>query len=205
MNTARSAISAVVQTHTDRSIGTDPRIVRFMKGAYELRPALPRYKDTWDVEQLLGYIRTWKNNSELSLKLLTMKLCALLLLASAQRLQTIHLIKKEWIEFHEQGCRIHILDKVKHSKPASKDTIARWMRTLLREAGIENCTPHSFRGASASAMMKSGVTLADICKKAGWSNASTFYKFYYRQTSTSGETTERKVKPAQKLILDYTV
>ncbi|KAK7487074.1 hypothetical protein BaRGS_00021744 [Batillaria attramentaria] len=94
MNTARSAISAVVQTHTDRSIGTDPRIVRFMKGAFELRPALPRYKDTWDVEQLLGYIRTWKNNSELSLKLLTMKLCALLLLASAQRLQTIHLIKR---------------------------------------------------------------------------------------------------------------
>ena len=29
-------------------------------------------------------------------------------------------------------------------------------------------------------MMNSGLVLGDILKSAGWSNASTFYKFYHR-------------------------
>ena len=51
--------------------------------------------------------------------------------------------------------------------PASKDTISRWMKMVLSDAGIKDFSPHSFRGASATAMVQSGLTLEDILKKAG--------------------------------------
>ena len=62
--------------------------------------------------------------------------------------------------------------------PASKDSIARWLKSVLLDAGIQNCAPHHFRGATASAMFNSGSSVDDILKSAGWSQASTFYKFY---------------------------
>ena len=44
---------------------------------------------------------------------------------------------------------------------------------MLSDAEICDFTPHSFRGASASAMLNSDATLDDILKSAEWTNAST--------------------------------
>ena len=62
--------------------------------------------------------------------------------------------------------------------PATKDTIARWLKTVLIHAGITSFAPHSLRGASSSAMLKSVVAVQDILKDAGWSEVSTFKRFY---------------------------
>ena len=231
INTARSALSAVMQTTDNRTIGAHPTVIRFLKGVFELRTPQPRYKQTWDVGILLDFFKRQAINCELSLKDLTRKLCALLLLASAQRVQTIHLIRRKCIHFHDRGCSIQILDKLKHTRPgnyhcvlefssfteneklcvvaclkeylertaaisvhedklflcyskphnaASKDTVARWLRNLLEEAGIDNFKPHSFRGAAATAMLNSGMTLEDLMKKAGWTQARTFQRFYHK-------------------------
>ena len=72
------------------------------------------------------------------------------------------------------------LSYVKPHGPASKDIVSRWMKSVLVQAGIKCFEPYSFQGAAASAMAKSGMTLEDILKKAGWTNAATFKKFYYR-------------------------
>ena len=227
INTARSAISAI----TLNTLGSHPCIVRFMKGIFELRTPLPKYTHTWDVAVLLEHLRKLKTNASLSLKELSKKVCALLLLSTAQRVQTVHLIRLGCVLFHNQGCTISLVDKLKHTRPghhqkalelsifhddekvcvvnclkeyikrteklrkntdqlllcyvrphgpASKDTISRWLKEILSDAGIENFAPHSFRGASSSAMLASGVTLDDILKSAGWTNASTFHKFYNR-------------------------
>ena len=74
--------------------------------------------------------------------------------------------------------------------PASKDTVARWMKNDLTEAGMTDFAAHSFRGADASAMVTSGVALDDVLQKAGWTNAATFRTFYYRETCNEN----RKVK-----------
>jgi len=63
-------------------------------------------------------------------------------------------------------------------RPATKDTIARWLKTVLIHAGITNFAPQGFRGASSSAVLKSGVAVQDILKVAGWSKVSTFKRFY---------------------------
>ena len=62
----------------------------------------------------------------------------------------------------------------------SKDTLARWIKTALCLAGIDVTMfkPHSTRAAATSAAQRKGVTLADILNVAGWSNETTFAKFY---------------------------
>ena len=113
INTARSAVSAVTQT----AIGSHPQITRFLKGVFELRPTLPKYTHTWDAGILLDYFRRQKTNVELSLKELSKKLAALLLIVSVQRVQTIHLLKVSCIQFPTTGCTIHVVDKLKHTRP----------------------------------------------------------------------------------------
>ena len=204
-------------------MGSHPLVVQFLKGIFELRTPQPRYNETWNVCKVLHYFKHLGENSELSLKDVTFKLCALLLLIFAQRVQTVHLISLNDIRFHDDGCTIHITEKLNRSRPgfhpqtlqlpyyaedktlcvvtclreyidrtaefrsvgegsdklllcyqqpygpATKDTIARWLKIVLIHAGITNFAPHSFRGASSSAMLKSGVAVQDILKVAGWS------------------------------------
>lgn len=253
INTAKSAISAVLCIDDVKTVGSHPEIIRFMKGVYELRTPLPKYCETWDVSVVLSYLEGLDENQNLPLKDLTLKLCALLLLTSAQRVQTIHLIRLSLVNFHKDGCSIYFVDKLKHSKPgkaqtvlrfpkllekeklcvvaclqayiektkdirqgtdklllcyckphgpASKDTVARWVKSVLTNAGIQGFGPHSFRGASSSAMVESGVSLQDVLKSAGWSNASTFRKYYYKPVAEKTKPLKESV-PAKNSLLRY--
>ena len=64
--------------------------------------------------------------------------------------------------------------------PVSKDTISRWLKSVLEEAGIDTAIfkAHSTRAASCSRAKKDCVPIDDILKTAGWSNKRTFEKFY---------------------------
>lgn len=75
-----------------------------------------------------------------------------------------------------------ILTTVKPYRAAARDTISRWLRTFLLEAGIgAEFTPHSIRHAATSAAAKKGVDLAVIKRIAGWSQRSrVFDRFYNR-------------------------
>ena len=57
-----------------------------------------------------------------------------------------------------------------HARPhgsGSKDTVLRRLRDVLSDAELCDFKPHTFRGASASAMLSSGATLDGILKSAG--------------------------------------
>lgn len=68
-------------------------------------------------------------------------------------------------------------------KAISKDTLSRWIKTVLRLAGIDTSifTAHSTRAASTSATSKAGLPIADILGAAGWSQATIFTTFYKKQ------------------------
>lgn len=234
LNTARSALSSVIILSDSRTVGSHPLICRFMKGVSEMRPSKPRYCETWDVSLVLNYFQNQERNEKLSLKELTLKLCALLLLLSGQRVQTIHLLKLSCIKFSADGCvlRIGEQDRLKHfsakknahimqfhyfndeqlcvvkclkeyikrtakqhkhedklllcyQKPyraASKNSICRWLKNVMADAGIDvgQFSAHSFRGASTSAALRCDVPLDTILQSAGWSKAETFRRFYNR-------------------------
>ena len=79
--TSRSALSAVVQTVGDKPIGAHPEVIRSRKEVFELRTPLPRYNQTRVVSVVLKSFIEQAKNSDLSIKLLTIKLCASLLLS----------------------------------------------------------------------------------------------------------------------------
>ena len=57
---------------------------------------------------------------------------------------------------------------------------ARWVVETLEKSGINTTTfkAHSTRAASTSSARCKGLSLTEIAKAAGWSNFSTFGKFY---------------------------
>ena len=66
--------------------------------------------------------------------------------------------------------------------PASKDTITRWIKAVMKKAGIntELFKPHSTRGASSSTAKAANIPIQDIMVTAGWRSESVFAKFYDR-------------------------
>jgi len=79
-------------------------------------------------------------------------------------------------------CKQLFVSYIKPHKAVSKCTISRWIKILMRKAGIDMTvfTPHSTRGASTSAMARSGIPLKTIMQTAGWTNEHTFAVFYNR-------------------------
>ena len=73
-----------------------------------------------------------------------------------------------------------IISFVKPHKPVSKDTISRWVKTVLHLAGIDTnvFTAGSVRTAAASKAKALAVPISTIMAKAGWSRESTFARFY---------------------------
>ncbi|WAR17161.1 hypothetical protein MAR_031755, partial [Mya arenaria] len=121
--------------------------------------------------------------------------CALVMgLSSSPR--TIKLAKYQ----SETSCIVMLLDKYlsrtaglrmgdklmistqKPHKVVSRDTISRWVKTIMIKFGLENkYGAHSTRAASTSTAKSAGVDLGTIIKTAGWTNAHTFAKFYDKE------------------------
>ena len=66
------------------------------------------------------------------------------------------------------------------SRPAKDQTVSRWCKDLLHQAGITGFGAHSARGAMTSASLIRGVPISVIVNQAGWSNANTFVKKYLK-------------------------
>ena len=75
--------------------------------------------------------------------------------------------------------------------PVSSCTIARWLKSLMEEAGIDISLfkAHSVRGASCSTAAGAGVTTKDILDAADWSSEGTFQRFYCRNLKNNDRTT----------------
>lgn len=119
INTARSALSTVVEMNHGCSIGTHPLVSRFVKGVYQSRTPTPKYSHIWDVSKVLGYLGTLYPNKEISLKNLTLKLVMLLLLVTGKRGQDIHLLSLQGMKMLEASCEFKILYHTKTSRPGN--------------------------------------------------------------------------------------
>ncbi|XP_003740232.1 uncharacterized protein LOC100899824 [Galendromus occidentalis] len=90
-------------------------------------------------------------------------------------------------EPHRQQSGPLFLTSRKPFHPATKDTLARWVKATLNAAGIDiqSYTAHSTRAASTTAAHQRGVQLHDILRTAHWTGASTFHNYYYRPPPSS--------------------
>lgn len=62
-------------------------------------------------------------------------------------------------------------------------TVAKWIKSILKDAGLgtEIFSAHSTRGASASKALANGSSTDSILRAAHWSSENTFNKFYRRE------------------------
>ena len=230
INTARSALSTFFINESGLTIGKYPSVKRLLKGIFKLRPSLPRYNCIWDVNIVLDFLKNFYPYEGMELSILTKKLVMLLALASAQRVQTLQVLKVEDVCFKENLVIIPINELIKQSTPyrnkfqikletyekepaicvvtilkaylvrteelrsssqllisfqkpfeaVSKQTISRWIKSVMFEAGIDTeiFKSHSTRSAVCSKAKASYVPIENILETAGWSNARTFKKFY---------------------------
>ena len=68
-------------------------------------------------------------------------------------------------------------------KNVTKDTLAHWLKTVLRLSGInvEKYSTHSTRAATASKAFQRGCNISDIMAHVGWRSEHNFAKYYLKQ------------------------
>ena len=77
------------------------------------------------------------------------------------------------------------LSTTKPHRAASRDTISRWTKSVLRDTGVDvsEFAAGSTRASATSAPLGKGVTLDEIMTSAGWSRATTFSKWYKKKVT----------------------
>ena len=121
VNTARSALSSILICDSGHTIGTHPLVSRFVRGVYVLHPPMPRYKEVWDVKIVMNYLRNLSPTAALGLRDISLKLCTLIALLSAQRCQTLHLLRidKDSMKLKANSVVFIVRNLVKQSKPGN--------------------------------------------------------------------------------------
>lgn len=236
INTHKVAVTQTLSFLDQSWNKNSPLLTKFMKGLFNLRPNLPRYKFTWDVSKVLKYLKTLFPLNSLDMKHLTLKLCTLLALSTAARAQTLVNLNIKNMTFSSDRVVFYFSSLLKTSKPGksfsislerfkdekicvvrtlqeyikrtsknrkcdqllvsfktfnkiSTSTVARWIKCVMESAGIDISTfkAHSIRGASASAALKSGVSLSNILSTGDWSSSMNFRRFYFRDVDNNNE------------------
>ena len=127
LNTYRSALSGVLPPIDGFPVGQHPLVVRLLKGVQNLRPALPRYKHCWDVDTVLDYLRSLPSNKDLSLKILTHKLAALLALTSPKRSSDLKLLDLRFMRILPEGVEFKLPGLTKTSSEVSSVFFAKYV------------------------------------------------------------------------------
>lgn len=117
INTARSALSSLGITVDGCRAGNHPLVIRFMKGVFNLRPPLPRYTETWDVQPVPKELKPMYPLHTLSLKDLTSKLVMLMALTQAARVQTLHLLVINSIRIEQDSISVQLSGNIKQCRP----------------------------------------------------------------------------------------
>ena len=79
-----------------------------------------------------------------------------------------------------EGAQQLFVSYSKPFRPVARDTISRWVKTVMEKSGIDVnlFKPHSTRAAATSKALLKSVPLEHILSVAGWSSYDTFAKFY---------------------------
>lgn len=119
INSARSALSQYVMItdcNSNLDFGKHPLVVKFMRGVFKLRPALPKYRNTWDVSLLLNHLKSIIN-TDASFKSLSLKCVTLIAIVTGQRVQTLGALDINNMIYVEDDIIFEIDKVLKTSRP----------------------------------------------------------------------------------------
>ena len=122
VNSYRSALPGMLVPVNGRPIAEHPLIVRLLKGRFNLRPPVPKYSGTWDVNIVLKLLENWHPLETLEMKHLAFKTVALVGLVSAQRSQALAVLTLKDMSVSKDGTRFCVSRLLKTSRPGKSST-----------------------------------------------------------------------------------
>ena len=92
-------------------------------------------------------------------------------------------VLKEYLSRTEKlrrNCKNLFISYVKPFGPVSRETINRWLKTVMSRSGIylKSYSSHSIRSAVVYMAYQNAIPVEKIMQRAGWTNARTFAKYY---------------------------
>ena len=126
INAARCTLSNVLPLFDGVPFGQNPVVIRVLRGIYNRRPQTSRYGCTWDVNIVLDYLRELSPLKDLSLRELTDKCVMLMLLVTAQRVQTLSTLRTNDMFWSTDNSTVvfRLSQVLKHTKKGSLGTIS---------------------------------------------------------------------------------
>ena len=170
-----------------------------MRGLGNVIPPKPRYSVIWDVSKVLVYLSTLFPLESLSLKMLTLKLTALIALSSAPRAQALASLNLDCMQVMDSKVVFHFNNLLKTSKQGKSFTLELKhfaneklcvMHTLLkyvektsnirksRQLLVSYCSYMSVTTSTIARWLKEILNLSGI-------NTQTFKAHSYRSAATS--------------------
>ena len=111
VNFARSALSSVIKPVCNVPFGKSRLVCRFLKGVFNIRPALPRYVTTWDVTKVFTFIKSKSTLTNCDLEIIYHKF------ATGQRDQTIKCLNLEYIKISSNKVVFFVSETLKTTRP----------------------------------------------------------------------------------------
>jgi hypothetical protein len=127
LNTTRGALSTFGIKINGVLVGTSPLVIRYLRGVYNLRPSVPRYSCTWDVDRVLLVLRQLSPVRSLNLKYLTLKLTMLVALTGAARTQSIHLLSVDNLKKSSTEYVFKYDGILKQSRPSQREVFVHFI------------------------------------------------------------------------------
>ena len=127
LNTARSELASVIVLQGNQSFGNHPLVSRSLKGTFTTRPALPKYKEVWDVNTILEHLKPLHPSETLSLRLSSLKIVMLMAILSGQSCQTIHALAIKDMKASNNKVMFIVNDLLKTTKPGKECTKLEFM------------------------------------------------------------------------------
>ena len=97
--------------------GCCPLVTQLMKGITQIRPPQPKYTHTWNVGEVLNFIKSLRKNGDLNLKLLSFSWVILLSLTAPDR-------SLDFRAFHPEGVSFNISGLSKTSRPGDAPKVS---------------------------------------------------------------------------------
>ena len=118
LNTARSALSSFVTIEdTTATVGNHTLVSRFLKGVFNLKPSVRRYRQIWDPRLVFNQLRKWGPLTKLTLKQLTLKLCVMLAFLGAARTRLLRAYRTNKMEVGDNHIILRVDDLMKSDRP----------------------------------------------------------------------------------------
>ena len=117
INTARCAMSALMEPIEGMDFGKHPIVSKLLKGFFKKRPALPRYIVIYDADivlRFLQYLPSWEN---ISLKWLTFKTSTLLAIITGHRCQSLHMLNLDFMHIDPNRIIFYFPHLLKNTTP----------------------------------------------------------------------------------------